>query len=955
MQLLREVHDIFSFTNGPSSLIFRGTSHLFFLEFYKLEFCQRDLSMRALLLCILLCCLNSVSQGQNLGEIKVDGLYLGSVTSVLDQISKKTGISFSFDRERFSKYNNDSRFFKQSITVFLDQLCQEYKMKYYQDSSGTVFIVDKFVLVDERVVTKAQPVKERIRSAETPIRTDFQFTGTVKDNVSGESLPFVNLQVVGTKVGVSTNVDGYFSMLKVPSDTCLILVTYLGYDPIEFRLTPQTKVKDVIVEMTQSAKNLEEVVVSSQKEQTVVALQSNEKISMIKMTPAKIANLPNVGERDIFRSFQLMPGVSGANENSAGLYVRGGTPDQVLVTYDGFTVYHVDHLFGFYSAFNYNALKEVQLYKGGFEAKFGGRVSSVSEITGKEGNQRQLNVGGDLSLLSMNAFLEAPLSSKLTFFVAARRSWRGPIYDKIFEIFNTTSSSTVNPPPTGGGPPRRNFLPSFGTTVTSYFYDINSKVTFKPTDKDIFSWSVYNGTDDMDNSRKLDAPNFFRGGNVSFNANITDLTIWGNTGSSLKWSRRWNDKFYSNTLVSISNYFSNRDRSNENTTTTTTGETQTVKTGTLENNDLYDYSFKFDSEYKVSENTSLEFGTMITKNDIRYTYSQNDTSAIIDRHVVGSTYSGYLQDRLRLFNNTLLVIPGIRMTLYDVTRKTYSEPRLSINYQLSGNITLKGSTGRYYQFAKRVIREDILQGSRDFWTLADGEKLPVSYADHFIAGASYETGTLLFDVEAYYKRLDGLSEYSLRFTPSFGQVNYNESFYQGSGKTLGIDFLVQKKTGAYTGWVGYTLSQTTNTFPAYQEKPYLASQNVTHEFKSINTYQVGRWNFSLTWLYATGKPYTAPEGSYAVTLLDGTTNAFMSVSTKNGLKLPDYHRMDAAITYHWTTKRGAMNSIGLSIFNLYNQQNIWYKDFQVVSGQLVETNVYYLGFTPNITVSWKLK
>lgn len=904
--------------------------------------------MRISTVLILLLFIITKGYSQKLDEIKVEGLYLGNLDQMLSRISKETGVKFSYDKERFSKYPYERRLFGTSLSDLLDQICKEFKLKYYKDESGVFQIVDRFILVNEKVVTPGKPTETR-KSITQPKRTNFSISGIIKDKVTGESLPFVNLMVKGTTIGAASNVDGYFSLLKVPADTATVIVSYLGYDPAIIQLTPETKINNIIIEMQPAAIGLEAVVVNSEKEH-ITAFQSNEKISMIKMTPSKIASLPNIGERDVFRSFQFMPGVSASNENSAGLYVRGGTPDQALVVYDGFTVYNVDHLFGFYSAFNYNALKDVQLYKGGFEAKYGGRLSSVAEITAKEGNERQFNMGGDLSMLSMNLFAEFPVGKKVTVFAAGRRSWRGPLYDKIFNSFNTSNTQQINPG--GGGPRGRN--PDFGATVSSYFYDLNTKVTYKPTDKDILSWSVYNGTDDMDNSRKLNAPNF---GNAaaSFSSNINDVTVWGNTGSSLKWSRRWNTNLYSNTLVSFSNYFSNRDRSNETTVTRTTGETQSVKNGTLEDNNLYDFSFKTDNELKLSEQRVLEFGAMITRNDIHYSYSQNDTSTIINRRNIGTTYSGYVQEKFRLMNNHILLLPGLRYNYYDVTGKTYAEPRFSVNYQYSKRITLKGAAGRYYQFAKRVIREDILQGSRDFWTLADGKNLPVSYADHFIFGGSYELDPFLIDVEFYYKKLSGLSEYSLRFTPSFGKVDYSESFYQGSGETRGVDVLLQKKYGNYSGWIGYTFSQTTNTFPVYQPTPYLASQNVTHEFKTINQYKVGNWDFSLTWFFATGKPYTAPEGGYSVTLLDGTTNSFTTVSTKNGLSLPDYHRMDLAMTYHWTTRRGAANSIGLSFFNLYNHRNVWYKDFQIVSGQLVETNIYYLGFTPNIIVSWKLK
>jgi ferric enterobactin receptor len=884
---------------------------------------------------------------QNVAKARVDGLYMDPLDKVLDQLTKETGVQFDFNREKLALIHYEARNFSLPLTEFLNQICKQNRLKYYVDEKGVVIIFDMFEDPRETSVL-GRGVAAKTYTGK-PEKFNFALTGKTIDKQSGESLPFVNITIKGTTLGAASNVDGFFNIQRVPTDTSTLIVSYMGYETRYVYLTPQSPTSSITIELAQAATQLQNITVTGQKEQAA-PLQSNEKISMVKMTPAKIATLPNIGERDIFRSFQLMPGVSAANENAAGLYVRGGTPDQALVLYDGFTVYHVDHLFGFYSAFNYNALKDVQLYKGGYEAKFGGRMASVVEITGKEGNQRAFNIGGDLSLLSGNLFTEIPINKKLTILAAGRKSYRGPLYDKIFNSFNQTNNSNVPQRPGPGG--GRFNRPDFSQTVKSFFYDLNSKVTYRPNDRDIFSWSVYNGTDKMDNSRDMSGRGF--GSGQGFNSSITDLTRWGNTGTSVKWSRRWTDNFYGNTLVSYSNYFNHRDRSNSSVVTNDDGET-TVKTGTLEDNSLNDISIKSDYEWKRSATRTIEFGTQITYNDIKYTYSQDDTSTVIDKHDRGLTTTVYAQQKFRMGNNKFLIVPGVRANHYSITGKPYIEPRLSFNYQLSTRISIKGATGRYYQFTRRVMREDLLQGSRDFWTMSDGDKLPVSYADHFILGASYENEDILFDVEAYIKNLYGLSEYSLRFTPAFGTVKYSESFYTGTGQTHGIDFLLQKKAGHFSGWIGYTLAQTVNTYPIYQETPFLASQNVKHEFKSINVYKRGNWDLSLTWIFASGKPYTAPTGAYTVDLLDGTSNRFYSVTAKNGVRLPNYHRMDAAITYHWPNKNGAMNSIGVSFFNLYNRQNVWYREFQVQYGELVQTDVHYMGFTPNVTASMKLR
>ena len=776
-----------------------------------------------------------------------------------------------------------------------------------------------------------------------PEINNVKISGKTIDANTGESLPFVTVRVKNTLIGTTANVDGYFTLLNVPSDTSTIEFTYIGYEMAEVKLNPNTKSSNLVIKMTQSTQKLDEIEVIGTREEII---QTTDKISMIKLTPANLNILPNLGEKDIFRSFQLLPGVSAANENSSGLYVRGGTPDQALVTYDGFTVYHVDHLFGFYSAFNSNAIKDVNLYKGGFESKFGGRVSSVAEITGKDGNQRHFNAGADVSLLSANIFAEAPIGEKFTMLFAGRRSWKGPLYNNIFDTYGPEEAQ---PPVQFGNRPG---FSSTSSTVSSYFYDLNSKLTFRPTSRDVISWSVYNGKDNLDNSTELPSFAINRG---SFASDILDLTEWGNTGSSLKWSRQWSDRLYTNSLISHSSYFSNRDRSNERTITPDEGEPMTIKTGLIEDNHINDLSYKMDVEYKVSPGHNLEFGTHLTKNVITYSYSQNDTVSIISRNDQANISAFYLQDEIRNKNQKLLVTPGIRFTHYDITGKNYLEPRLSMSYSLNDNIIFKAATGRYYQFAKRVIREDVLQGSRDFWVMAEGDRLPVTRADHFIAGFNYEKNGFVLDMEGYYKKLSGLSEYSLRFTADQGGLTYEDSFFEGTGNTRGLDLLLQKSMGKYSGWMSYTLSQTRYNFPIYQESDFPASHDVTHEYKFVNIYKLGKFDFSATWVYATGRPYTEPTGGYSVSLLDGTEQDYVSVSSKNGVRFPDYHRLDAAVTYSWQGQRGGKNALSLSFFNLYGRRNIWYKEFQIEGEELIETNINFLGFTPNLSYSFKLR
>ncbi len=886
-------------------------------------------------------------QAQETKKLRIKGNYPDKALDlVLLDLKINYRLEFTYDPELVQGKRISVVFPKTNLDNALNLILAGTGLTYKKTGRNRITIVEG---AEEAIVDTA---------VSQPTRKNFTIKGVIKDKNSGETLPFANVLVRGSTNGTTSNIDGYFTLFNIPTDTMILDVSYIGYRHLSFRLHPDMDVDNIQIRMMDFGVQLAEVVVQAEREEQLI--QASTGISQVSISPAALATLPSFGEKDIFRSLQLLPGISGTNESSSGLYVRGGTPDQNLILFDGFTVYHVDHLFGFFSAFNSNAIKDVQLHKGGFDAEFGGRLSSVVELTGKDGNTEQFNMGAGLSLLSYNGFVEAPFAKgKGSFLVAGRRSFQSQFYSNLFDSF-TDNNQTDAPGGAGrGGPGGR-----FGfqeVKPNSYFYDLNAKVTYRPSKDDVISLSFFNGQDNLDNSRNSDNSSFggrFGGGNanLNFQSNNTDLTNWGNWGASAKWSHRWSDRFYTNANLSYSNYYSERDRRNE--TTIDRGDSTITRTnGNYEYNDLRDVTFKIDNEWKVSPNNQLEFGLQSTYHDIVYEYTQNDTISVLDRADEAYTNAVYIQDR-HTFNNKLILKGGIRASSYSLTEQVYLEPRASLSYLLTDRIKLKGAWGKYYQFATRVVREDIQQGSRDFWLLANDENVPISSAFHYIGGISYETPSLLFDVEAYYKTLDGLSEYTTRFVPSgFGpgrSLNYEEFFFSGTGIAKGIEFLAQKKVGKITGWVGYTLGEVKYDFDAFGDEPFYANQDQTHELKIIGNYKLNKWTFGATFIYATGRPYTAPTGYYEVPLLDGTTADFFEVSAKNGLRLPDYHRFDISATYDFNLGLSKA-SMGLSIFNFYDRNNVWYKEYEVIEGELLETNVSLLDFTPSLFFSWSLR
>ena len=744
-----------------------------------------------------------------------------------------------------------------------------------------------------------------------------------------------------TNIGTTTNEDGFFTLFNVPSETSTLQVQYIGYK-VEILVLNQEIVKNkIIILLIPDDNQLDEVVVSNDPGQQIVKMNKN--VSQISLSPKKLASIPNLGEKDIFRAIQLIPGVSGTNESSSGLYVRGGTPDQNLVLLDGFTVYHVDHFYGFFSAFNSGAIKDIQLYKGGFPAEYGGRISSVMDLTGKTGNSNKFSLSAGLSLVSANATLEIPIGDKANLLIAGRRSYtdilKSGLYNSIFDLYNDSNQTNGNSLPNFNGFQQNQTKPTF------YFYDLNTKFSYKPSDKDIISISIYNGEDNLDSSRENQ--NTFGSGTEEriINSDIEDLLNWGNWGSSFRWARQWSDKLYTNVVGAYSNYFSQRKRIND-ISIQLIDTTTTNKSGLIEDNNLNDYTLRIHNEYKINSKHSLEFGGQLTKNEVDYNYSLNDSISVINQKDKGLIKTVYIQNKWSP-TEKLNIIGGIRTTHFDLTNELYYEPRLSGSYQLNNKVKLKGAWGKYYQFVNRIVREDVTQGSRDFWLLANKENSPISFSQHLILGTSYEVDDWLFDVEYFEKEMTGLTEFSLRFQSALGTDPNDQLFFEGTGISRGVDFLIQKKVGKYTGWLGYTLSEVVHTFPDLSNSPFYSLNDQRHEFKIVNVLKAGRWDLGATWVYGSGKPYTAPNGLYTITLLDGKETEYVSIGEKNGLRIDPYHRLDLSATYNFNLGSGK-GEMGLSIFNLYNKTNTWYNEFEVVDNQVTETNVNYIGFTPSL-------
>lgn len=367
------------------------------------------------------------------------------------------------------------------------------------------------------------PVQEiPVSSEENTSRAMFTISGIIKDDESGERLPNATILIAGTNHDAITNTDGFFTIMDIPSDTCTLLIQYLGYGSKKIKLKAIPDLSRLSVGLRSETQLLEDVEISDRYESP---LQIDGEISKSAFNPKALANLPSLAGQDLFRTLQLIPGVSGTDESSSGLVIRGSIPSQNLILLDGFTIYHLDHFFGIFSALNADIIKDVQIYKGGYDSKYGGRVSGVVDITGRQGTTTKPKFTLGANLISVNASADIPLSKKISFLFATRRAYtdviQSRLYKKLFNLARDTDEQVKRPV---NDPLFDRLEPDF------YFYDVNSKITYRPTQKDNITLSLYGGKDHL----YAESKNAQQYNTISFEDQLNENTHWGNSGLSLR-------------------------------------------------------------------------------------------------------------------------------------------------------------------------------------------------------------------------------------------------------------------------------------------------------------------------------------------------------------------------------------------------------------------------------------
>jgi outer membrane cobalamin receptor len=756
----------------------------------------------------------------------------------------------------------------------------------------------------------------------------YTISGTVTDVENLEVLIGANIYEPVTLNGTTSNNFGFYS-LTLPSDTVEVRYSFVGYQATTLRFLLH---RDTVIDMSlQASTLLEEVVVQADIEESI---QESSQMSSVSIPVSSMAQLPAfLGEVDVLKTLQLLPGVQSGSEGSSGLYVRGGGPDQNLILLDGVPVYNAAHLFGFFSVFNSDAINNVTLIKGGFPARYGGRLSSVIDVQAKEGNMSEFHGEGSIGLISSRLTLEGPIvKKKSSFIVSARRTYADLIFGPMVKAASDGNE-----------------------TVGYFFYDLNAKVNYKLSNKNRVFLSAYLGKDRASSTYKENS-DFGRSYDDEFNLK------WGNVTTALRWNSILSKKLFSNTLLTFSRYNFDLTGQSLETFNVPDAPPQTDFYKQRYYSQIRDFAAKIDFDYIPTPNHYIRFG--INAIHHRFTpgaasyVAQSQTTAIDSTfgadQIDAMEYSGYFEDDFKI-GSKLKINVGLHASAFKVRDELYTslQPRISARYLLAPTLSLKGSYAEMTQFI-HLLTNSGLGLPTDLWVPATDKIRPQNSRQVALGIAKNYKQKYEVSVEAFYKTMDNLIEY--REGASF--LNPTESYENkveiGSGDSYGAEFFFQKKLGSLTGWLGYTLSWSNRTFANINEGktfPYKYDRRHDISLALVKTFNK-RVSFSAAWVYGTGNAISLPRGTYPAMDSNWRSNIEFH-GNRNEYRMRSYHRLDLSVSLKKVKKWGE-RTWTFGLYNVYSRRNPFYLDVSYSNGNQPSFIQYSLfPILPSIRYSFK--
>ena len=835
-----------------------------------------------------------------------DAVYSSPLSEVLISLEEKNDIVFSYDDDKVKNLTIDVAAGDYTLQEILQSVFNQTDLQFE-------FIDNKYILITSK-------------KRQNPI--DF-LCGYVKDGYSNEPIAFASIYNDSKSKGIESDADGYFKVDISEYDRS-IFVSFLGYQTLEIDLEKASNnpCQEYVLQL--ESISFSPVIL---KEYLADGINQTENANTIVIEPDEMNVLPGSVEKDVLSAITFLPGITSPGESLDEIHVRGGTPDQNLILWDGIPIYHTSHLFGKISAFNPNIIDHVDVYRSGIGSEFGGRVSSVIDIHSKQeiAKKFEANIGFNLTHIHFN--FDVPLWKNSSLMIASRRSitdiWNTPTFVRYAEqVFQGTLVEDGD-----FNSPDLQFSDKFK------FNDGNFK-WMMDYGKNKFRFTSLGTLNSLNYKSRVDQTQLFT---------VDELNLT-NAGAIFSWERQWNPRFKSKLEFSNSEFKNDYDLSlNRNNVDTLPNFPFSL----VSKNSISDGGLHWKNDYTINEKQSVKFGYQFTENktflDIESLNRQDSSDIKLNfRNVLHALYGEY---SLQL-PKTLQLDLGLRYLYSDIFKNNYFEPRIALVTDVTDQLKLKISTGKHFQFVSQLIpfNTNRLGFSNQFWVAAknaeegneDDFTIPVIESNQWMGGFIYKKGNWTLDVEGYVKELAGITTISSSFfDPGTAK------FSSGNARTRGIDFLLKKRYKNYRNWISYSFSKNKYEFKQISLDPIPATHDQTHIFKWVHLYKKNAFQFSFGIEYRSGLP---------------ATEAFLEDNKPipgelNNLRLKRYFRLDGSIIYNFGSPDKVKGFIALSFQNLQNRDNILGRSY-IVDNQnglnnpvLLPINENGLKFTPNLSVN----
>lgn len=766
--------------------------------------------------------------------------------------------------------------------------------------------------------------------------------GQLQDSLTGLPLVSANIWLKGTPKGAYSNELGQFSIKGPFAATDSLMFSYVGYKARSLPLRAFVDSQCPAVHLSHQEFAFQQILV---KDKAITFLSGAGRGDGWQLDADQLGVIPGWGEQDALRMAQLLPGINTTDESASNLHIRGGTPDQNLILWDGIPVYHTGHFFGMFSAFNSTIVDKMDVYRGDFSAQYGGRVSGVIDISTSPLLVDTVEIGIGVNLISANAYAKIPLQKgRSALMVAARRSisdlFESQIYQNLFNQVAGRGSIKEEFEPTQRQHTDLQLSPKF------YFSDLNIKWVTRNENGGEGRISIYQGEDALDYGVLFDRPNFYLNSLYQ-----VDLSNWG---LSAQWLQRWNDQWQTNFLFVLTRFETAFQFQHQLSR-------EALAFQLTQGNSIAEQRLEWNNTYTINRNQRLNMGYHGVLNAVELSLIVEAPTAGAKeeerRHFEGVTHAFYL-DYDYTIPEKLHLDWGLRYSLFDGGYLGAWEPRFSLSYYVHPEVEMKTSIGRYTQIVNQIFLENDLGIGERFWIMADSQQhIPAVTSAQFTVGARWKSKGWLLDIDVYKKWITGLVSLSLDF-----DADWENPYSGGEARITGLDLLLKKSWPNYDSWLSYTLGRTHYRFDQINgNEAFPTLHDRLHNLKWTHQIEFGNWDFAFAWFYGSGLPYTkANRGRFIPGESGEEYESQIEYGRVNAFRLPDYQRLDLSGAYNFTDRRKLRGKIGWAIFNVLNKRNFYSRTYFLhpENGDhnrpvLVAYDRSLLGFTPNLFLELK--